>query len=191
MKKVCLLGSLFSVTDSGACIHCNKPLQQAIYDSTFYPNLALLLSAFFVLGLLVWLLSWLSMRNYNPMGNPSYTQVYTDAIRKFNLSDDGTNITITHLPTITDANNLHRRDYNAVPQILPDGAEGITVFSGVFQPTIDLPFLNSVTIDSTAYSVNNSFQQFYNHYHCAVLPLYAAATNEMHSIFFRGNCAIL
>ncbi|WP_341902982.1 T9SS type A sorting domain-containing protein [Fluviicola taffensis] len=124
--------------------------------------------------------------NYNPMGNPSYTQVYTDAIRKFNLSDDGTTITITHLPTITDANNLHRRDYNAVPQILPDGAEGITAFSGVFQPTIDLPFLNSVTIDSAAYSVNNSFQQFYNHYHCAVLPLYSASNNEMHSVFFGG-----
>ena len=124
--------------------------------------------------------------NYNPMGNPSYTQVYTDAIRKFTLSDDGTTIIITHLPTIIDANNLHRRDYNAVSQVLPDGAEGITVFSGVFQPTIDLPFLNSVTIDSAAYSVNNSFQQFYNHYHCAVLPVYATANNEMHNVFFGG-----
>ena len=50
--------------------------------------------------------------NYNPMGGPTYTQVYTDAIRKFNLSDNGTSITITHLPTLTDATNLHRRDYN-------------------------------------------------------------------------------
>lgn len=124
--------------------------------------------------------------NYNPMGNPTYTQVYTDAIRKFNLSDDGTTITITHLPTITDATNLHRRDYNAVPQILPNGAEGITAFSGVFQPTVDLPFLNCVNIDSTAYLVNNIFQQYYNHYHCAVLPLYSATNNEMHNVFFGG-----
>ena len=124
--------------------------------------------------------------NYNPMGNPTFTQVYTDAIRKFNLSDDGTTITIDHLPTITDPANLHRRDYNAVPQILPDGTEGITAFSGVFQPTIDLPFLNCVTIDSTAYTVNNSFQQFYNHYHCAVLPLYSEVNNEMHNVFFGG-----
>ena len=124
--------------------------------------------------------------NYNPMGNPTYTQVYTDAIRKFNLSDDGTTITISHLPTITDAENLHRRDYNAVPQIMPDGAEGITAFSGVFQPTADLPFLNCVNIDSTGYAVNNTFQQYYNHYHCAVLPLYAASNNEMHNVFFGG-----
>lgn len=124
--------------------------------------------------------------NYNSMGNPTYTQVYTDAIRRFNIFDNGTTITITHLPTITDATNLHRRDYNAVPQILPNGAEGITAFSGVFQPTADLPFLNCVNIDSTTYTVNNSFQQYYNHYHCAVLPLYSALNNEMHCVFFGG-----
>lgn len=124
--------------------------------------------------------------NYNPMGNPTFTQVYTDAIRKFNLSDDGTTITISHLPTIIDAANLHRRDYNAVPQILPNGAEGITAFSGVFQPTVNLPFLNCVNIDSAGYAVNNTFQQYYNHYHCAVLPLYSAANNEMHNVFFGG-----
>ncbi|MBL0105424.1 MAG: T9SS type A sorting domain-containing protein [Bacteroidetes bacterium] len=124
--------------------------------------------------------------NYNPMGNPTYTQVYTDGIRKFNLTDDGTTISISHLPVITDAVNLHRRDYNAVPQIMPDGKEGATMFSGVFQQAIDLPFLNCVNIDSAGYSVNPTFQQYYNHYHCAVLPLYSAVNNEMHSVFFGG-----
>jgi hypothetical protein len=124
--------------------------------------------------------------NYNPMGNPTYTQVYTNAIRKFTVSDDGTNLTVTHLPTLTDATNLHRRDYNAVPQIMPNGAEGITAFSGVFQPNVDLPFLNCVNIDSAGYAVNNTFQQYYNHYHCAVLPVYSAVNNEMHSVFFGG-----
>lgn len=124
--------------------------------------------------------------NYNPMGNPTFTQKYTDAIHKFNISDDGSTINITHVVTITDAANLHRRDYNAVPQILPDGMEGITAFSGVFQPTVDLPFLNCVNIDSISYEVNNSFQQYYNHYHCAVLPLYSASNNEMHNVFFGG-----
>lgn len=124
--------------------------------------------------------------NYNPMGNPTYTQVYTDAIRKFKINDDGSSLTITHLPGITDATNLHRRDYNAVPQILPDGSEGITAFSGVFQQTADLPFLNCVHIDSVGYSVDNEFQQLYNHYHCAVLPLYSEINNEMHNVFFGG-----
>jgi hypothetical protein len=124
--------------------------------------------------------------NYNPMGHATYTQVYTNAIRKFNLTDDGTTLTITHLPTLNDSVNLHRRDYNAVPQILPDGAEGLTMFSGVFQPVIDLPYLNCVNVDSTSYTVNNAFQQYYNHYHCAVLPLYSSTKKEMHNIFFGG-----
>jgi hypothetical protein len=124
--------------------------------------------------------------NYNPMGNPTFTQVYTNAIRKFNITDDGTNINIKHLNSHTDAINLHRRDYNAVPQILPNGSQGVTAFSGVFQTTVDLPYLNSVNIDSSNYTVNNNFQQYYNHYHCAVLPLYSSTKNEMHNIFFGG-----
>lgn len=124
--------------------------------------------------------------NYNPGGMPTYTQVYTESIRKFIINDDGTNLTVTHLPEVVDAANLHRRDYNVVPQILPNGAEGITAFSGVFQPTLDLPFLNCVNIDSVSHAVNNSFQQYYNHYHCAVLPIYSASANEMHTVFFGG-----
>lgn len=64
MKKFSLLSSLFCVFDSRACINCNRALQDAIYDSTFYPNLGVMLSAFIVLALLVWLLSWLSSRKY-------------------------------------------------------------------------------------------------------------------------------
>jgi hypothetical protein len=73
-----------------------------------------------------------------------------------------------------------------VPQILTDGSEGVTAFSGVFQPTVDLPFLNCVNIDSNSYAVNNTFQQYYNHYHCATLPLYSVSNNEMHNVFFGG-----
>ncbi len=123
---------------------------------------------------------------YNPMNNPTFTQEYTNQIRRFILNDDGINITINHLSPFTDVANLHRRDYNAEPQILPNGEEGITMFSGVFQQTADLPFLNSVTIDSNNYNVDNNFQQFYNHYHCAVVPLYSASNNKMHTVFFGG-----
>jgi Secretion system C-terminal sorting domain len=124
--------------------------------------------------------------NYNPMGNPTYTQTYTNAIRKFNLTDDGTTITIQHLPSLVDEEHLHRRDYNATSQILPNGDEGISIFSGVFQPSINLPYLNSVTVDGAGYSVVPDFEQYYNHYHCAVLPIYSETNNEMHSIFFGG-----
>lgn len=126
---------------------------------------------------------------YNPMGpdhGPGFIQEYTNQIRKFLISDDGTNITVSHLPSITDEVNLHRRDYNVAPQIMPDGKEGITAFSGVFQQTIDLPFLNCVNIDSAGYLVNNDFTQYYNHYHCANFQIYSSESNEMNTIFFGG-----
>lgn len=126
---------------------------------------------------------------YNPMGpnqGPGFFQEYTNAIRKFNIVDNGSTLTINHLPSFIDTVNLHRRDYNVTHQIFPGGEEGITAFSGVFQYGVDLPFLNCVNIDSTAYVVNNAFSQYYNHYHCAVVPIYAESKNEMHTLFFGG-----
>ena len=126
---------------------------------------------------------------YNPMGpdhGPGFIQEYTNQIRKFQISDDGNTITIDHLPSLTDAINLHRRDYNETAQIFPDGAEGLTAFSGVFQTSVNFPYLNCVNIDSTGYIVNNDFSQYFNHYHCANVPLYSATQNEMHTVFFGG-----
>jgi hypothetical protein len=126
---------------------------------------------------------------YNPMGpthGPGFIQEYTNASRKFTISYNGVTLSVTHLPAIVDATNLHRRDYNVVPQIMPTGQEGLTAFSGVFQTGADLPFLNCVNIDSTGHSINNAFSQYYNHYHCADIPLYSASNNEMHTIFFGG-----
>ncbi len=126
---------------------------------------------------------------YNPMGpnnGPGFVQVYSNAIRKFLINDNGVNLAITHLTPIIDTNNLHRRDYNVAPQIMPNGQEGLTAFSGVFQKAVNYPFLNCVNIDSSGYSVNNAFSQYYNHYHCAHVPLFSASANEMHTVFFGG-----
>ena len=126
---------------------------------------------------------------YNPMGpthGPGFFQEYTNAIRRFHLADDGTTLTLSFLPEWKDTNHLHRRDYNVVAQVMPDGSLGGTAFSGVFQKTVDWPYLNCVNFDSTGYALNDSFAQHYNHYHCANLPLYSASRNEMHTVFFGG-----
>lgn len=126
---------------------------------------------------------------YNPQGpnmGPGFVQIYTNAIRRFKLSDNGTTITITHLSPMMDPLHFHRRDYNVVPQIFPNAEEGITIFSGVFQPTVNLPYLNAVNIDSTGYAIDPTFAQYYNHYHCARIPLYSATSNQMHNLFFGG-----
>jgi hypothetical protein len=129
------------------------------------------------------------MGRYNPMGpthGPGFVQEYTNAIKRFNLTDDGSTLTINHLSSFTHATQLHRRDYNAKPHILPNGQQGITMFSGVFQPTVDLPFLSPVDVSPTGFSEDTSFQQKFNHYHCASLPLYSQNNQEMYTLFFGG-----
>ena len=56
----------------------------------------------------------------------------------------------------------------------------------VKQKNADLPFLNCVNIDSAGYVANNSFSQYYNHYHCANIPLYSEYYSEMSTVFFGG-----
>lgn len=126
---------------------------------------------------------------YNPQGpdfGPGFIQEYTNQVRRFTIDDDGTNITINHLTPFTDSAELHRRDYNVVPQIFPNGEMGITAFSGVFQKTANLPFLNAVDIDANGHRPILDFSQYYNHYHCAYLATYSENDNEMHHIFFGG-----
>ena len=129
------------------------------------------------------------MGRYNPHGpthGPGFVQEYTNAVRRFRINDDGTTMNIEHLSPFESEEDLHRRDYNAAPQIMPDGSEGITMFSGVFQKEVDLPFLNAVNVGVDKYEVVPNFQQLYNHYHCPVLAAYDEEENEMHTFFFGG-----
>lgn len=126
---------------------------------------------------------------YNPMGpdhGPGFFQEYTNEIRRFKIADDGVALALTDYDAWRDTQNLHRRDYNLAPQIFPDGRQGFTLFSGVFQYDQDLPWLNVVDVDSSGFTVNNNFEQHLNQYHTAHLPLYSAAENQMHTIFFGG-----
>ena len=124
---------------------------------------------------------------YNPMGpnnGPGFIQQYTDEIRKFEINDNGTNMTVSNYTAVNDVAELHRRDYNMSPQIFPDGQSGFTMFSGVFDIN-DLPYLNTVDITS-AYAPTTNFSQYLSNYHSAKLPIYDAMGNAMHTIFFGG-----
>ena len=123
---------------------------------------------------------------YNPNNGPSFTQEYSNQIRKFRLSDDGTNLSISYQSTITDINQLHRRDYNMAPQVFPNRSLGYTAFSGVFQIAANLPFLNTVDVDTVGYAPNNSFNQLLSHYHSGKLSVYDSLSNSMHTIFLGG-----
>jgi hypothetical protein len=123
---------------------------------------------------------------YNPIGNPTYTQSYTNQIRKFTINNTGDQLSFENYTAITDPVHLRRRDYNLLPQIFPDGTEGFTISSGVFQENADLPFLYPVDITPSGHKPLVEFNQYLSNYHSAKTFLYDSLSNNMHSLLFGG-----
>ena len=123
---------------------------------------------------------------YNHMDHPTFTQEYTNQIKIFRISDDAAGLAIDGYTAWTDTQHLHRRDYNLTPTIFPDGHTGLTIFSGVFQYSDDLPWLYPVDIDTAGYTPQTGFAQYLNHYHCANLVLFDDMSKTQHTIFFGG-----
>jgi hypothetical protein len=125
---------------------------------------------------------------YNPMGpshGPGFVQQYTNEIRKFQIVDNGTTLSIANFSALQDTMELHRRDYNMAGQIFPNGDYGFTMFSGVFNYS-DLPFLNTVDVLESSFQAGTIFNQYLSHYHSAKVPIYDQAANTMHTLFFGG-----
>lgn len=123
---------------------------------------------------------------YNPMGNPTFVQTYLSKIQKFTIDNSGAQLSFSNYSSATDAVHLHRRDYNLVPQVFPNGEEGYTISSGVFQINADLPFLYPVDVKSNGYFPQTQFNQYLSNYHSGKIGLYDQTENRMHSIFFGG-----
>ena len=123
---------------------------------------------------------------YNPMGGQSYTQKYSDQIRKFRVNNSASQLSFSNYSTITDPVHLHRRDYNLLPQIFPNGDEGLMISSGVFQRNADLPYLYPVMINDSAINPITSFNQYLSNYHSATTVLFDSLQNNMHALFFGG-----
>jgi hypothetical protein len=115
-----------------------------------------------------------------------FIQKYTNEVRTFTIDDDGTNLSISNYASIQDTVNFHRRDFNLLPQIYPNGVYGLCAFSGVFQYGVNLPYLNTVNITAGGCTVNNSFNQNLNQYSTAHMMVFDSTFNTMHSIFFGG-----
>lgn len=123
---------------------------------------------------------------YNALGMPSYTQDYTNQIRKFTIDNSGEQLSYDNYFAVTDPIHLRRRDYNLLPQIFPDGSEGYTISSGVFQINADLPFLYPVDVKLDGYYPITDFNQYLSNYHSAKVCLYDSIDNQMHSLFLGG-----
>lgn len=123
---------------------------------------------------------------YNPMNHPTFVQTYIEKIQKFTINTNGGQLSYGNYSAITDQVHLHRRDYNLLPQIFPDGTEGYMISSGVFQINVDLPFLYPVDITENGYTPQTNFNQQLSNYHSGHAALYDEDANEMHMLFFGG-----
>lgn len=123
---------------------------------------------------------------YTDPPSPIFTQTYSDRIKKFNLTDDGTTISLTGFTYQLDTNNFHRRDLNTGPIVKPDGSLAIGAYGGVFRKDSNLPFREPITISATATTVNSSYQQVMQQYTCALMPIYDSTTQKMYTTFFGG-----
>ena len=123
---------------------------------------------------------------YNPMNNPTFTQTYSNAIRKFSITNSGTTLSYSNYQEISDPVHLHRRDYNLVPQVFPNGELGYTISAGVFQVAVDLPFLYPIDVKESGYFPHTNFNQYLSNYHSGKVGLYDATLNQMHNLYFGG-----
>jgi hypothetical protein len=114
-------------------------------------------------------------------------QVYTNQIRMFRVIESGSTVSITDLSAVTDTVELHRRDLNLVPAVKPGGSPYYIMYGGVFKYHADLPYLNPVYIDGNNVTVDFSFEQKMSQYTCALLPVFDASENDMHTTFFGGT----
>ena len=87
---------------------------------------------------------------------------------------------------VTDQVNLHRRDYNLVPHVFPNGEFGYLISSGVFQLNADLPFLYPVEIQSSGHTAVNGFSQYLSNYHSSKFSAFDSASGTMHHLFLGG-----
>ncbi len=127
------------------------------------------------------------MGRYNPMGpdhGPGFEQDYTYEARRFTIVE-ASELAVEFIDPLHDEMHMRRRDFNVVP-FFQDGKKGIIAYSGVFQPTSDVPWLYPVKITEEGIAADESFTQYFNHYHSASLPIYNQESDVMHTLFFGG-----
>lgn len=122
---------------------------------------------------------------YTNPPTPFFTQIYTNQVRKFTLSDDGTTLTVSNFVNYTDTANYHRRDLNVFPLVNPDESFSLGCYGGVFRTNQMLPFLNPVYVNASGINVD-AYQQVMSHYTSGGITLFDSVTKNMYTTFLGG-----
>lgn len=137
-------------------------------------------------------------QNYDKMYKGAVTGIYTQQVRKFQIGNTGSQLTINNytaydVPWNTAPLNdqFHRRDLTVAETIMDDGTQGITVYGGVFTSVGGNGFPNPIYISqdnsgSTSFAFDQGFAQKLNLYECANVTMYDPTTKNMYTSFLGG-----
>jgi hypothetical protein len=134
--------------------------------------------------------------NYNSIYKGGITGLYTEQVRKFQISGGVGGMTITNYQALTTKlpyggyTQFHRRDLNTVNSIMPDQTLGVTAYGGVFTKEAG-PYPNPVYIGqssggATTINIDTTFQQKFCLYDCAYISLYDQSSSTNYTSFLGG-----
>jgi hypothetical protein len=126
-----------------------------------------------------------------------FTQTYTERALPFGIDDDSGDLSVDEANYMfEDPAVLHRRDMTVAPSYLRVGTmdggseitEALTLYAGVFQPTVDLPHRTQVHFVHTDVPelVESAYEQQFAHYTAPALPMWDDDAETMHTTFFGG-----
>ncbi len=136
-------------------------------------------------------------QNYNTIYKGGITGLYTDQIRKFQITNTNgvpaiSNYIAYDSPWTTPENEFsqfHRRDLTVSESVMSDGSMGLTIFGGVFTKHGGA-FANPINImqsgTTTSFTLDKGFSQKFNLYECGFIPMYDASTKAMYSVLLGG-----
>ena len=124
----------------------------------------------------------------NPAAPPSFTQIYSDEIQSFRIVAAGKTLAIKGYQALRDPTNFRRRDGNMGSVITRSGQPGFAYYGGVFTPGNNAAAYQApILIGANGkVRVDASYQQFFDQYTTANIPLYDAKSRAMIAVFMGG-----
>ncbi len=126
----------------------------------------------------------------------NFVQQYSDDIKKFNISFDGTNLSCQLITKFTDGNRpdstsrYRRRDLNVSPFLTHGGSQGISIYGGVFTSKTRSTWQNPVTFFLSVPTVKkiilDSLKQKTSQYASAKILMYDAVSQNMYTTLIGG-----
>ena len=118
---------------------------------------------------------------------PTFTQIYGDEIRSFQIVSTPNRLAIKNYKALRDPINFRRRDGNLGPVVL-GGKQALTYYGGVFTPgSAGTNYNSPIVINSNgSIQVQANYQQFFDQYSTASIPVVDGRTGAMSTIFLGG-----